>query len=355
MAKQSRANPSPPPLLAAETPTLHAGENRGARSALDKIQTAVLVTIISVLVWLYAEGEAVQERPKQVQLQFVAPGSPEVGVAPSTPFSVGVTFQASTGQMAQVEQLLSLGPIQIPVLPTTTGDNQQAVVLREALTRSALGDLGVNIKGTSPATQMVRVERLETVALTVSMELARPELIAPRPRIEPSRVSVTAPVSMMDQVRRMRAFVRLDDLNAFEPNEEHTTSLPVLLPEALDPAWVRIEPNNVDVTFTLREQTAELTLTSVPVNVVLSAPLARRYVVEVPEEHNVLRDVVLRGPADEIDRIRRKELPIRANLRPTADELDRGVDLLNVEMDKPNSVSVESTLPSIPVTVSPRE
>ncbi|MFA9478674.1 hypothetical protein ACERK3_10235 [Phycisphaerales bacterium AB-hyl4] len=355
MGKRNPANPNPSPTLSVDIPTLGKGEHRADRGVLDKIQTAVLVTIIAVLVWLYAEGEAVQERPKQVRIQFVTPGTTDVGIAPNSPLTIGVTFQASTGQITQVEQLLSRGPIEIPVTPEQTNDNQQVIVLREALERSALGELGVNIKETSPATQTVRVEQLQTVALDVALELAQPEMVAPRPRIDPSRVSVTVPASMVGQMRGMRAIARLDDLSTFEPDEQHTTSLRVTLPDTLDPTWVRVEPGTVDVTFTLREQTDEITLTSVSINVVLSAPLARQYIVEVPEEHNVLRDVVLRGPADQIDLIRRKERPIRAYLRPTADELDRGVEMLNVELDKPGSVSVESPLPSVPVVVSRRD
>ncbi|MEX0655722.1 MAG: hypothetical protein WD534_08710 [Phycisphaeraceae bacterium] len=357
MGRKNPAHPGRTPSPETVRQAIGIGETRSSsRSLLDKVQTGVIVSVIAVLVWLYAEGEAVQERPKQIEIQFVAAGSGPVGIDPSRPFLIGVTFQASTGQMAQVEHLLSQGPVQIPVAPREDADSpMQTVVLREALERSMLGELGVNIRETSPATWQVAVEPLETVELDVTLEVAQPELVGPRPRIEPSRVAVTVPASQRARVAELQAVARLDDVGALEPDQQHTVDLRVSLSEAVNLRWMRVQPETVEVTFTLREQTDTVTLTSVPIEVQVSPLLLRRYMIDVSDEHMVLRDVVLTGPADEIDRIRRKERPIRAYLRPTADELDRGVEMLNVDLDKPSAVAIETPLPAVPVQVTQRE
>lgn len=332
------------------------GEERNTqRSFLEKLQTGAIVTVIAVLVWLYAEGEAVQERPKQVEIRFVASGS-QVGIEPAGSEWINVTFQASTGQMAQVEYLLAQGPVQIPVTLRENGaSDQQTVVLREALEQSPLGELGVNIRDTNPATMNVSVEPLVTVTLDVAAQFAQPEMVAPRPRVEPSQVELTVAGSLAPQAEGLRAIARLDDLTAFEPDEEHTVNVRVTLPEALRHRWSRVEPASVAVTFTLRDQTDTVTLTSVPVEVSMLPVLGRRYWVDVPDEYRVLADVRLSGPSDEIDRIRRRERPIRAYVRPTADELDAGVELLNVHLDKPPSITLESPLPPVPVEITVRE
>ena len=56
-------------------------------------------------------------------------------------------------------------------------------------------------------------------------------------------------------------------------------------------------PTSAEVTFTLEDVTAEVTLRSVPVYVSAPPLLMSRYEINVPEDQQVLRDVGSRGRA----------------------------------------------------------
>ncbi|MEX0886653.1 MAG: hypothetical protein WD009_09465 [Phycisphaeraceae bacterium] len=322
----------------------------------EKIQTGLIVTVIAVLVWLYAEGQAVTEQPKQVELSFVSPGDRQLAISPER-VSVTATFSASASQMRRVEAVLRQGPLQVPVrLPTGPTAYEQAMPIRDLLLATTLGQLGVNITDTAPLARTVRVEPLVTHEAPVRVEV-EPGYHVQRPRVEPRTARVTVPVSLADLAQRQAVVVPLTDLGTFEVDAEQTLEVPLELPAVLrGRPWVRLEPGSAHVTFTITRQTDTVTLTRVPIEISVSPVRLRDFEIDIADEDLVLHDVELSGPADVIERVRNKELGVWASLRPTLDELEAQVTSLQVElMNVPASVTVESTLPRVPVEVRRRE
>ena len=321
----------------------------------EKLQSWLIVTVIAVLVWLYAEGQAVTEQPKQVEVEFVAPGSWDLRIEPGS-VSVTATFSASASQMRQVESLLRAGPMRVEVRPPDAeAVYDETMRLRDILMGTELGQLGVNIVEVTPATARVTVEPLVTREAEVRVEV-EPGFHVQRPRVEPRAVELTVPASLADLAQREPVRAVLTELGTFAVDEEQTVQVMLELPQALRARrWVRMQPQTATVTFTITRQTETLTLTSVPINISMSPVMLRRYDVDVADEDLVLHDVVISGPTDVIEQVRSGELAVGAVVQPTVDELEAEVDSLAVELDVPAGVTVESTVGRVPVEIRRRD
>ena len=322
----------------------------------EKIQSWLIVTVIAVLVWLYAEGQAVTEQPRQVEVEFVAPAGVDLRVEPAS-VSVTATFSASASQMRQVEALLRRGPMQVEVRrPEGEATYTETMPLGEVLMRETeLGQMGVNIVEVTPAARQVSVEPLVTREAEVRVEV-EPGFHVQRPRVEPRTVELTVPASLADLAQREPVRAPLTELGTFEVDEEQTVEVMLELPEVLRARrWVRMEPRTAQVTFTITRQTETLTLTSVPIRILMSPVMLRRYDVDVADEDLVLHDVVISGPTDVIEQVRSGELAVAAVVEPTVDELEAEVDSLVVELDMPEALTVESTVGRVPVQIRRRD
>ena len=334
-----------------------------------RIRTWLVVTLITLLVWLYAEGEAVTEQAEQIQVEFVAPPGQKLAIEPAgpterdSPILVWATFRGSTGQLTQVRQITEQGPLELEVSEQPgSSDDEHVVVMQDALYRSRLGELGVNIIETNPATVTLNVAPLRTVDLPV--RLAEHEVqLAGQVNIEPDTVRVTLPARLGERINDHQAWAELDavDLSELDANVEHTVSAPLRLPDALQSRWTSVEPQQVQVTLTIRKQTETITKERIGVELLVSPVLLRQYSFDVKDEDLNLLDVKLTGPADTLERIQQGQLAISAWVRPSFEQLDNEVGddsavvTLPVQFDMPADVTVTSPRPEVPVTVTRKE
>ena len=340
---------------------------------LIRLQTWLIVTVIAVLVWLYAEGEAVTEKTEQLQIKFVPPPGVQLAIEPVTrslsnsdaTLPVFATFRASTGQMDQVRQITNEGPIEIVVNAQPDSQSpEQVIIFRDKLQDTKLGLLGINIVDTNPATATVRVEPLRTEMLDVTVDVGDVQL-AGLPTIEPAKVPVTMPVRIADAMRGVRVVAQLDelDLSQYLANEEHTVNaVPLELPDELQRKWVELGRDSVKVTFTIRKQTDTWTISYLPVEIQASPLLLRRFSLDIRDEDLNLLEVKLQGPADVVDRIRKKELPVSAAIYPSIDELETALGQgssatlsVPVKLTLPQGVIVQSPMSHVQVKVTRRE
>lgn len=331
---------------------------------LDKLQTSFVVTLIAVLVWLYAEGEAVSQHQIQLQVKFVPPpGRPllverDRTASNDAPMLVWMTFIGSSGQRSQVEQIVSEGALEIMVTDRPDAETpEQTVALRDALADSRLGNLGISIVNTTPDTVSLWVEPLVTEEIGVQVATGDLQLAQP-PTPEPVKVNITVPARLADEAQNLKLIADLtrEDLSQYEVNTQQTLpAVPLRLPQPLQRPGVVLERDTVAVTFTIRKQIDSVTLTAVPIHINAPPLVLEQYRIRLPEDQMVLPDVRLAGPADVIDRIRRKDVRVWAELRPSVDELDDGVQSLTAHLNVPPGVTLETPLPQIQVEVTRRQ
>jgi hypothetical protein len=340
----------------------------GRRRWREKLETYVVVTVVAVLVWLYAEGENVKlYNNEPVAVQFVAPEGQQLAVEPAEPIRVLASFRGSSGQFQQFYEIVRSGPLEVPVNtdPARLGTPQFPIVT-QLLDQTALGRLGISGLTTDPQTVEVLVRELQTVRLPVEVDVRGVELVRPA-TVEPSEVRLTLPADQAQAAVGRRATVRLtpSELDPFPPGEPHSVQGTIELPLGLDSPWTRIEPRTVLVQFEKnpRVQTRTVTLDSVNVYINVPGGAFEFFSVRLPAERRV-PTVRVSGPADLIERIQPSgpaangpaERLVWAEVRPTTQRLREiaaadGPVLEPLHFVYPEGLTVDSAVTQVPLAV----
>lgn len=319
----------------------------------SKIETGVIVTMISVLVWLYAEGENVLDFNNQrMQVRFVAPPGQHLAITPQEPVPILVSIRASAGEKGWLDEQIRQGPIIIEVQPDSDpASSTQTVLLQTALAQSPLGRLGINITATDPQTKTIQVEQLVTRKLPVTAAPTDVQF-AERPIFEPREVTVTLPESVAKTADEARVIGRLDALNlgSYEVNSDVVATVPLEAPPHLQTPWTVLSQSTAQVTFNIRKLTDTLVIPRVPIRISADPLSLEEFEIGLNQSDIVLRDVRLSGPSDVIQAIRDERVRVWAELRPTNDELQRGVTTLTPVIVTPDGISFDPPDP-VPVTI----
>lgn len=329
----------------------------------SKLQMYTIVTVITALIWLYAESENVKPYdPMPIGVQFVAPPGQNLVVDPASPQQVTIQVRCATSQYAALERLIRQGPVPLPV-EEDPGRPLQVLVLRDRLAASPIGGLGVHIEGVRPETVEVYVEASRDVQMPVSPDaLVPPDVqLAVPPMIDPPAATVRMPVSVAREVGDLRLEASLDPatLNGLAENVPHDVNVPLRLPQALrdrlrTPGAATITPSQVRATIAIRKKTDTLKLTSVPILLLGPWSELNRVSIAVESDQRVVSEEVrLTGPADVIDRIRKGEIKVWAELQLTADELESGITSKQLHIRVPAGVTVDSPIPQVNFTIAP--
>lgn len=316
---------------------------------IEKLETAVIVTLVTVLIWLWAEGQNVQLYANQtVQVQFVPQPGQEANMAvlPREPREVELSFTTSAEQYAQFQRLITEGPIQIPVSPGQPG-TVQTFVTQNLLQEHLLNRLGIAVQQADPSTLTADARALQTVSVPVQVETP-PGVFVDIREVQPSQVEVRLPreLAAMAVDEPVRVSLQQRDLAGL-PGEPRRVTAPVTLPPQLRSPMSESLTREVTVEYVVRRQTDTTTLQSVPIYIQALPLLLRRYRVLLPADQQFVRDVVLTGPSDVIEQIRDGEVDVRAVLSPTREEIEQGVRSLPVAMSLPPGVELQSPLPVV--------
>ncbi len=329
-----------------------------------KLETYLIVTIITVLIWFYAESENVKPySPFPLNVQFVATAGQDLLIAPARPQQVWLTVRCATSQYAALEQLAEGGPIELVVSEIPDNPEQIVVLSKKRLDETRLGELGLTIVDVQPPTINVRVERLEPVVIPIAPDSIVPDDIqlATPPTIDPPTATMVLPASVAGDLGDVALEARIDAnrLARLDENVPHELTVPIGVPQRLRERLrginAPITPSTARVTITIRKQTDQYQHNSVPI--LLLAPWAelQRFDVTLKDNARVLREAVeLSGPSDVIEQIKRGELKVIAELRLTADDLESSITSKPLRFNVPTGVRVESAIPRLSFTISPR-
>jgi hypothetical protein len=304
----------------------------------EQIRTILIVTIVSGLVWLFAESRTLRAETITVPVLLDQGGRTIVFRLTEEAEWEGVIDIELAGPAALIDDLrvraiegitLELGD-EIPGDPGT-----RRVDLREAVRRDALfAESGATIRRVTPETLALEVDRMETVVLPVQVDLTGVETSGPV-TVQPAEVEVRFPGSFKAQMPTQAA-ARLDPtrLSALVPGRRSELSqVPVELEGLPAGIWgVRLSETRVTVALALRARTQSVQLPELPVYVELAPADLAIWMVEIPPEDRVLSGITLTGPGAMIERLRRGEIRPRAVVSLSSDALERGVDRAPVEL-----------------------
>ncbi len=296
------------------------------------VRTILLVTIVSLLIWIWSEGESLISRPVTVRIAFVDDASDLlVRTDESWRGTARVKLEGSTIGITSAEAILG-APLRLrpgqPGMPTEPGD-RQIVDLTEALRgHPDIKRTGVTIVEVDPPNVVVRIVKLVRRELPVRAELPAELQIAGEATVTPAKVILRMPESAaatLPDTASAAAIVSDDDLRRLREDGPQTLPAAVRLPSSLagvEP--LTITPERVTVTIRLKKNVETVALPSVPVWVSLPPTEGTRWNVEVFDQF--LRDVTITGPADLIKQIRDHQIIPIAEVRLSSDELEKSVE-----------------------------
>ncbi|MCX5658593.1 MAG: hypothetical protein NTW19_02590 [Planctomycetota bacterium] len=320
---------------------------------LQFIRTVLLVTLITGLLWLYAESEVVKRHEIEVDVRFTPAAGRQLLVQPTEPKRVRVILRSSNAVSADLERRTRAGGMTIEISEDpTTPDGPRRIFLKERLASTPpMADLGLNILEVQPAEIDVDVQRLVTLNMPVAV--IADGVTLGNVVTDPATASVTLPASQAGRWDKAKVEARPDpkELAALPLNQPQTITVALRLPDAMRNSRAKLDTPTAKVTLSVRKLTESYVLRSVPV-LLLSPPaeLERQWV-KLDDDQAVLRNVSVTGPSDVIDRIRGEQVRVFAELRLTADDIEKAAGKESasgtVIINLPAGVTVDA--PPLPV------
>lgn len=329
----------------------------------------VITTIVTLLVWVFAESESLRSREVSSDVTFVVDPQSDrlvvLGANPGWNGRVGITLTGPAGTLERVERALREGVKLSPGMagvPLEVGT--RAVLLREALRGlPAVRETGVTISRVDPVEVVVEVDQVRQVEARVIVDAGDAELDGAA-EVVPPTVQLRGPGRALERAtaggREPAATLRLEPgslRNLVPGRRESLTRVPLRLPPELEGvAGARLEPSVADVQLTLRSRTAQVELPAVPVGVWLAASEMIRFEVVIKPDDQFIRNVRVSGPSDLVAQVRSGELKVAATVVLGFEELERGITSKDAVFNlMPSALRVESDSRLVRFTIKRRE
>ncbi|MFN3166263.1 MAG: hypothetical protein ACE37H_04275 [Phycisphaeraceae bacterium] len=337
------------------------------KRTLNQLGTFAIVTVVAVLVWLYAEDANIQEYTEQtVRLEFELPESGQGLITPSGPITVSVDFLGSNGQYQQFIERTRGEPLKIKDLPFDPALDLQTldVDIQEQLERDVLRGLGVNITGISPDRVAVTFERIVDVQLDVQLVQDTGPIklsTAQIPNEGDRRLTLRLPAGQAERLKGVTAlaYVRERDVRDVPKGGSKQFAVPVELPAGL--ADLPPVTANAQVVVTVANDRDTVTIDRRPVLLSYPSSINERYVVEIDESARFITAFELEGPREQIALIKAdiNTPQVWATIRLTNEEVDKaaadGGELTKpVEVIAPAGVAPASVAERVTIRVTPR-
>lgn len=329
------------------------------------VRTFLIVSVITVLIWAFAEAESLTTKALRVDLNFL--NDPQTGRFVEVAENQGwggrceVLFEGSTASVGDLEPLLRKGVGLRAGLSGVPPEPGEYVIDLNQILRAVpeLDGKGVTVVRVDPPTLRVIVDTLVTREVNVVSDVAGAVVDGPV-ECKPGKAKLTLPSALADRISAetaVTARVPPDAIAKLVPGRIETVPGVALIapPMLAGKSRVSIEPDRADVVLKLRARTDIFTIASVPVHIKIAVGEIGRWEVAVPEEDRFIRDVKVSGPSDLVDRVRRGEIRITAVLPLSFDELERGISTKDVVFaEVPTDLKFDADRTTVRLTISRR-
>lgn len=328
---------------------------------LDKLGTFLMVIVVSVLVWLYAEDANVKPYTNYaVSIEFQAPAEGDMRITPNGE-RVLISFSGSNGQFQQLQERIRDRVLNYQLRFDPDDPTPQVEVdMRQIIQDQLLQDLGINLTEVEPATVTVRGEVIETVSINIVLD-TRGVSLAGSPVQRQTQVSFQVPYTTAQQLVNAVATARLtdDNLAQLTPGQDTALRVPITPPAAAGDARPNI--THVDVVLRQADNLARYVVDRRPVLLSYPPSLNQRFIIEIAEQSRFVTNIELEGPRDQIEAIRqgRSNGLVWATVRLSNEEVETaiggdGTIVKAVEVVAPSGVRQVSELPPITIRVQQR-
>jgi len=338
------------------------------KSILNQLGTFLIVTVIAVLVWLYAEDANVQAYTAQtVRVQFVLPDGVEGLVTPSEPITVLVDFDGSNGQFQQFDQANNeVFNVVLPIDQTLDLQTMEIDLADRIERADRLEPLGINVTNVSPQRTTVTFEKILDVRMDVKIRQRTGTIKLASATFadssNPSRVTIQMPASIAEQLgdATATAWIDVNDVATLPKGTPQQINVDLELPDLV--ANLPRSNSTVDLLVTVADDRDTVQIDRRTILLSYPPSINERYIVEIEESDRFITAFTLEGPRDQIAQLKADPTSkdVWASVRLSNEEADAaasngGVLSKTVEIIAPRGVVLTSDIVRVSIKVIPRE
>lgn len=295
----------------------------------ERLTTFVVVTLVSLTLWLYAEAESLGRETAPGRIEFISTRN-DLTIRPAPNFDGRVTIELSGSKAALTRAMAVLeGPLRLEPgkcgLPDTAGSTQ--INLQSALQQyDALQRSGVAIVAVRPPTATIDIGELVEVQARIVPKLPSVE-VGGEVTVEPAQAMLRVPKALAAQTTspfEVIAAPTPDQVSRLPESGPVTLPVTLSLPDALrQERGAELITNRAKLTFSIRSTLVPATL-PVPVQVLLPSIEQNLWSISIDPDDAIL-NVEVAGPADIINRLKSPAEGLVALLALSSDDLARGI------------------------------
>lgn len=325
---------------------------------LQRLQTFILVAIITLFIWLIAEAQSLDHKSQLLQMQLTVPEQSNLVITSSRTSiaSVKVELQGSTAALDRLVHSLG-GTVRVVM----DAPGEFTVNLQERLSQMPpFKGSGVSLRDVDPAfIERVVVQRRVTVTdVPVRIGAITGVELRDSPVISPTTVEVAVPEESLEAFQEARYVNIATDpsvLAELTPGR-HTINVPLEIPRAAGTQHATITPSTAALTIDVRDHTETWIVgapgsSPLPVLVQLPPDQVGRYRVRL-EENDRFVDVTFTGPSQGIEQLRQDRARAAPFIVLTSDDLARGVTSATLHFrDLPPGVTATPARTSVAIEI----
>ncbi len=316
---------------------------------LERIQTIFVVSLATVLIWLYAEGQNPAESAEvRITVRLEASEDSDLIVQQNSPVQIDLVVQGSTRAMRELQTSIS-GPLSLHLgqgMLTTKVGSHQVPMLDVLLAHASFSGRDLLLQRVEPSVLEYTIDRWVSRVIEVFPEDLGVDIELLEPiTCEPSTVELRIPESLLVdrsiEDLQVIAVPRQEALLNLRGGEINRIDADLRVPGVADANAVRLSIERVQMTLAIRSTRIEMVKTSVPVHLVMTPLDQPRYDISLQEP--IISELRLSGSQDLIDQVNAGQYKITARVILTSDDLARGITQKVISFAHlPNGLRVES-------------
>ncbi len=329
---------------------------------MEKLQTVILVSLLTLMIWLYAEAQNHPPAQEQEVDLILLPSNAESStVRLESADRLRIEMTGPNAALATISDQLRQQTLELRLgehgLPSEPGKYREPLL--EYLQQLPLfSDSRARIIGVTPSVIEFSVQRLVNQTLEVESGPFGSVETEGRVTITPSSVESRLSEALLggltsDNLRAI-ATPRFSPGKIYHAGEEYTVDAVLSVPGIADQNLVTLEPNRVRITFTVRSTRVEYVVSNVPIHIVIPPVDQNRYDIEL--EESLIAEIRIAGPEELIQRVRDRDLRITGQAVFSSDELTRSITTIPISFAHlPDAIEILTPALSAKITINRRE
>lgn len=304
----------------------------------DTIVNMLIVSFVTLAIWIWAASETTEVVTIFNQELSIEPSAGNTTlIQPATLSGIRIDLRGPARAVkAMASEFPELATVAVGSPGIAAQDGEQTVtiatIVDEIIRRTGRP---VSVVATIPATAELTITLRTTQEADIVPSLAEGVRATGTITVEPALGSITLPTKFAGQGPiQLLAPITQAMLDTSSSGQRIVVKATVALPDALQPYadTIEFEPREVDVSIAVLSANVERTLPSVPIQVAAPPAELDRYTITITHGDGFLRDVVVRGPPETIQKIADGALSVVAFVHLSSDDLVKVVNERPVSM-----------------------